>query len=204
VGRLERFGRDHGSIVLKPLNDCSGRGIVKLGPGGECEERRRLIGEAVTGQDGKGRYALAQKYLTAVDEGDKRVYLVGGEPVGIVNRTPRPGNFLANIHQGAKVAATQLEPREELIIHTIAPFLREHGILLAGADFIGGYLTELNITSPSAIRQINQVSGEQVERKIVDAMLERMGRDTTAVLKRQSFAAKVSTGSSGKRLIASS
>jgi len=173
--QLERFTIEHRSIVLKPLNDCSGRGISKI----DWDERgdfRAKIGEALTRSRGHGRFLVAQKFLPAVNEGDKRVYLVNGEPFGMVNRIPLPGAYLANIHQGAQCEPAELSARESQIINTIAPFLRDHGIFLAGADFIDGYLTELNITSPSAIRQINEVSGEQVQSKIVDAMLARAGR----------------------------
>lgn len=173
--RLARFARRHRTLVLKPLNDCSGRGIEKL----EWDARgnhRRQIEAALRGPDGKPRFVLAQLYLDAVIEGDKRVYLVDGQPLGMVNRIPQPGSFLANIHQGATSVATQLSAREDEIIRTIAPFLREQGILLAGADFIGGYLTELNITSPSAVRQINEVSGGHLHIGIVDAMLQRTKR----------------------------
>ena len=173
--QLERFAIEHQSLVLKPLNDCSGRGIVKI-DWDERGEFRRHIDEALMDSGGKPRFLLAQKYLPAVSQGDKRVYLVNGKPLGMVNRIPQPGSYLANIHQGAKSVATQLSARENYIIRTIAPFLRENGIMLAGADFIGGYLTELNITSPSAVRQINQVSGEAVQVGIVDAMLEDIAR----------------------------
>ena len=173
--QIESFTTEHRSVVLKPLNDCSGRGISKI----DWDERgdfRTQIGEALTGSNGNGRFLVAQKYLPAVSQGDKRVYLVKGEPVGMVNRVPLPGSYLANIHQGARCEPAQLSETEGHIIKTIAPFLLDHGIFLAGVDFIDGYLTELNITSPSAIRQINEVSGEQVQIKIVDAMLARTGR----------------------------
>jgi glutathione synthase len=175
--QLERFIIEHRSLVLKPLNDCSGRGISRI----DWDERgdfRRQVGEVLIAADGKPHFLVAQKYLPEVSRGDKRVYLVNGEPVGMVNRIPKPGSYLANIHQGARCEPTQLSAREDHIIKTIAPFLLEHGIFLAGADFIGGYLTELNITSPSAIRQINGVSGEQVQHRIVDAMLARISRKT--------------------------
>ena len=175
ANQLEQFTIEHRSVVLKPLNDCSGRGISRV----DWDERgdfRKQIGEALIDADGKTRFLVAQKYLPAVSQGDKRVYLVIGEAVGIVNRIPRPGSFLANIHQGAQCEHAELSARENHIINTIAPFLVEHGIFLAGADFIDGYLTELNITSPSAIRQINEVSGEQVQHSIVDAMLARIAR----------------------------
>ena len=173
--QLERFTIEHRSLVLKPLNDCSGRGISRI----DWDERgdfREQIGEALIDADGKARFLVAQKYLPAVSLGDKRVYLVNGEAVGMVNRIPQPGSYLANIHQGAQCEPAQLSARESHIIKTIAPFLLDHGIFLAGADFIDGYLTELNITSPSAIRQINDVSGEQVQHRIVDAMLARIDR----------------------------
>jgi glutathione synthase len=171
----ERFAIEYQSLVLKPLNDCSGRGISKV----DWDERgdfRERISEALVDSNGKPRFVVAQKYLPAVSRGDKRVYLVDGKAVGMVNRIPQPGSYLANIHQGAKCLPAQLSAREKHIIRTITPFLLEHGIFLAGADFIDGHLTELNITSPSAIRQINEVSGEQVQHKIVDAMLERILR----------------------------
>jgi len=175
AAQLARFTIKHRSLVLKPLNDCSGRGISKI-DWDEREDFREQIDQALIDSDGKPRFLVAQKFLPAVNQGDKRVYLVNGTPVGTVNRIPQAGSYLANIHQGAKCEATQLSSRENHIIRTIAPFLREQGIFLAGADFIDGYLTELNITSPSAIRQINAVSGEQVQHKIVTAMLETIAR----------------------------
>jgi glutathione synthase len=171
--QIERFAVEHRKVVLKPLNDCSGRGISKI----DLDERqdfRELIDEALIVSEGRPRFLVAQKYLSAVSEGDKRVFLVNGKPLGMVDRIPRAGSYLANIHQGARCLPAQLSVRENHIIRSIAPFLREHGIVLAGADFIGGYLTELNITSPSAIRQINEVSGAQLQNRIVDAMLERI------------------------------
>ena len=174
--QLKRFAVEHKSVVLKPLNDCSGRGIAKI----DWDERgdfRAQIDEALIDTDGKARFLVAQKYLPAVSQGDKRVYLVNGEAVGMVNRIPKPGSYLANIHQGAQCEPAQLSTRENHIISTIAPFLLDHGIFLAGADFIDGYLTELNITSPSAIRQINEVSGEQVQHRIVDAMLAKVASE---------------------------
>ncbi len=171
--QLEQFTLEHQHVVLKPLDDCSGRGILKV-DWDEHGNFRKQIKQALMEAEGKSRFLVAQKYLSAVSLGDKRVFLVDGEPVGAVNRIPKAGSFLANIHQGAKCLPARLNDREKKIIRAIAPFLREQGIFLAGADFIGGYLTELNITSPSAIRQINQVSGNQVQRRIVDAMLERL------------------------------
>jgi glutathione synthase len=172
--QIAEFVLKHQSIVLKPLNDCSGRGILKIDRD-EAGIFRDQISKTLSGSGGHPRFLVAQKFLPAVKHGDKRVYLLDGVPVGSVNRIPGPDGFLANIHQGAKCEAAELTARERHIIETIAPFLRGKGILLAGADFIDNYLTELNITSPSAVRQINQVSGVSVHRTIVDAMLRKIG-----------------------------
>jgi glutathione synthase len=180
--QIAEFTIEHQSVVLKPINDCSGRGISKI----DVDTRggfNKRIHAALLDSLGSPRILVAQKYLTEVSKGDKRVFLVDGKPLGIVNRIPKDGSYLANIHQGAKCEAAKLSGRENRIITTIAPFLREQGIYLAGADFIDGYLTELNITSPSAIRQINNVSGEQVQRRIVDAMLNRIGARKTRHLR---------------------
>ncbi len=174
LDQLAGFAREHRTIVLKPLNDCSGRDIRKVTFDDEGEFRVQLE-RAMLDAQGHPRFLLAQKFLPAVSHGDKRVYLVNGEPCGLVNRIPGQGGFLANIHQGAICVPGTLSAREDQIIATIAPFLRDHGIFLAGADFIGGYLTELNITSPSALRQINEVSRADVHRRVVDAMLGKMG-----------------------------
>jgi glutathione synthase len=85
-----------------------------------------------------------------------------------VNRLPRAGSFRANIHQGARVEATSLTDRERELIAAFGPLLAERGLELAGFDFIGGYVTEINVTSPSALRQINQVMGEHLERGMMD------------------------------------
>lgn len=173
--RLAEFTAAHREVVLKPLDDCSGRGISKLA----WDERgafRAEIEAALCDANDNPRYLMAQKYLGDVKKGDKRVFLVNGDPVGIVNRIPGPGRFLANIHQGATCEPAGLTGAERRIIDTIKTFLIDKGIFLAGADFIGGYLTELNITSPSAVRQINEVTGEVVEYRIVDAMLGKLHR----------------------------
>lgn len=180
--RLEDFLTEHGEIILKPLNDCSGRGIARISRDKQGRFRKQLS-DSVYDRHGQAHYVLAQKYLSEVNAGDKRVYLVDGSPVGMVNRVPKAGNFLANIHQGARCQTTELTEVENHAIQTIAPFLRQQGIFLAGADFIDGYLTELNITSPSAVRQINEVTGAAVHKSIVDAILARMQsrRDSSAI-----------------------
>jgi glutathione synthase len=168
---LEGFLRKHSDIIIKPLGECSGRGIERV----TLRNKERLSSLLVS-DDGTRRFVTAQKFLKAIKDGDKRVYLAGGEPVGMVNRVPSEGSYLGNIHQGAKCEATQLTPKEESAIKTIRPFLEEHGIFLVGLDFIDEQITEINITSPSAVRQINEVTGLEVHKEIVAKMLNRMGQ----------------------------
>ncbi len=172
---VEAFIEEHGTVVLKPLGDCSGRGIerVSTSESGWREKVRAFVGAGDI-----PRTVQAQVFLHAVAAGDKRVFLLNGKPIGAVNRVPRSDSYLANIHQGARVEATELITREQEAIARIAPMLERRGLMLVGADFIGGYLTELNITSPSAVRQINTVMGARLERDIVDAMLEAVSGAT--------------------------
>jgi len=170
--RLGAFVRLHGEAVIKPLDDCSGRGITFLRadhPDVDAE-----LASLLQDRNGRPRYLQAQAYLPAISDGDKRVYLVDGDVAGIVNRIPREGSRLGNIHQGARVEAAGLTDDEAACVAELKPWLQQHGLLLVGADFIGGRLTELNITSPSALRQINAVSGTHVERHIVDVLLAKI------------------------------
>jgi glutathione synthase len=164
--RLQSFLDTHGRIVLKPLDDCSGRGIELL-------DRRQAarLPEYIAAHG--GRHVMAQKFLPGVSAGDKRILLLEGEPIGAVNRVPQSPAHLANIHQGARIEATTLTARERAIIAAVQPLLLQHRLWLAGIDVIDGYLTEVNVTSPSAARQINQVSGTHIEVQMVD-FLERL------------------------------
>lgn len=162
VRRVAAFVAEHGRSILKPLEDCSGRGI------------RILADDAAVPAELGGAFVIVQRFIDAVVEGDKRIFLLDGEVLGAVNRIPRHRDALANIHQGATVAATTISARDREIVARVGPELLRRGVSMAGLDVIGGYLTEINVTSPSAARQINAVSGTHIERQIVDS-LERQG-----------------------------
>lgn len=174
---LKAFVEEHTDIVVKPLGECSGRGIQRV-----TRENVEDIKALLLDERGNRRFVTAQKFLEAIAEGDKRVYLVAGEPVGMVNRIPAKGGWLGNIHQGAKCEKTSLTPGERRAIEAIKPFLDAHDIFLVGLDLIGEKITEINITSPSAIRQINEVSGKNVHKVIVERMLARVGETTEPAL----------------------
>ena len=163
------FVREHEDVVVKPLNEFSGHGIVRY-----STRDSDLDAESVGGLVAHdGRHVLVQRFLPEVEAGDKRVMVIAGEPIGWVNRLPRPGSFRANIHQGARVEATTLTPRERELIEAFRPVLSARGLDMAGFDFIGGFVTEINVTSPSALRQINQVMGERLEGRVMDWLESR-------------------------------
>lgn len=158
------FVREHGDVVVKPLNEYSGHGIRRVRVPKTAFDSGLLESLAAK----SGHHVLLQRFLPEVEKGDKRVLVLDGEPLGWVNRVPRPGSFHANIHQGAAVEATDLAERERELIQAARPLLAERGLEITGFDFIGGWLTEINFTSPSALRQIDQVMGERLEERLVD------------------------------------
>ena len=163
---LAEFASKMERVVVKPLDDCSGRGIVML-KGNDPDLEAKLTARMPPG----GQFLMVQRHLPLVHKGDKRVFLAGGQVCGIVNRVPKDEDSLGNIHMGARCELATLTPREEETLRQIVPLLEAEGVLLAGVDFIGEELTEINLTSPSAMRQINEVSGGQREKEVVGAIL---------------------------------
>lgn len=163
--RIAAFVRHHGRAILKPLDQCSGRGIRLL-------QTEQDVPETLADE----RFVLVQQFIEAVRDGDKRIFLLDGQVLGAVNRVPKRPEDLANIHQGAMVVATTITARDHEIIAAVVPALHRLGLAMAGIDVIGGYLTEVNVTSPSAARQINAVSGTHIERQLVDYLERRAAR----------------------------
>jgi len=169
VARLEDFLHRLGRIVVKPLEDCSGRGIITL-EAGEPDRRRRLE-EAVAG----GRFVQAQRFLPEISEGDKRVLLLDGEILGAVRRLPPAGSFLSNVNAGGRCVACELTEADRAICARVGPWLAERGIVLAGVDIVGAHVLEINITSPSCLREMNEFYGERLERRVVAHLERRCG-----------------------------
>ncbi len=165
------FRARHGDIILKPLFGNGGAGVFHLRP--EDENLNALI-------EMFGTFfrepIIAQAYLPAVRDGDKRIILVDGEPVGAVNRVPPEGEARANMHVGARPTKTALTARDREICAAIGPALRERGLIFTGIDVIGGYLTEINVTSPTGIREIDRLDGVRLEALVWDAIEARLAR----------------------------
>jgi glutathione synthase len=166
---LKAFKADHGDVILKPLYGNGGAGVFRLTP-----EDRNLnsLYELFTGINREP--LIMQKFLPDVSAGDKRVILVDGEAVGGINRVPAAGETRSNMHVGGRPEATQLTDREREICAIIGPRLKEMGQVFVGIDVIGGWLTEINVTSPTGIQELERFDGVNIAAKIWEAVEARL------------------------------
>jgi glutathione synthase len=163
LGEIKAFRAAHGDIVMKPLFGAGGQAVFRIAPeDGNFGSLYDLF--AATFREPW----VVQRYLAAVREGDKRIILVDGEFAGAVNRIPQADDLRSNMVRGGAAAATELTPREHHICERLGPALRERGLLFAGIDVIGGFLTEVNVTSPTGIRAIAALGGPDVAARIWD------------------------------------
>ncbi|MCG8357249.1 MAG: glutathione synthase [Kiloniellales bacterium] len=163
------FRAEHGDIIIKPLFGNGGAGVFHVKP--EDENLNALL-EMFTSLFREP--VIVQRYLAEVRGGDKRIILVDGKPVGAVNRVPPPGEARANLHVGARPERSELDARDQLICEAIGPALQERGFIFVGIDVIGGYMTEINVTSPTGIQEINRFNGASLESEIWDAIEKRI------------------------------
>ncbi len=163
---LDRLG---GEMVIKPIGGCGGEGVLHLRAD---DSNLRSLLELATERE--TRHQMAQRYIPAVREGDKRIVLLEGEPIGAVLRVPLKDEVRANFHAGGRAQACEISERERQICAALRPALREHGILFAGIDVIGGYLTEVNVTSPTGIREIDKQSGTDIGGLLMQAIERRL------------------------------
>lgn len=175
AARIRAFAEAHGRVVLKPWDGNGGRGVMVSS--GEDPNLPAMI--EVLSEEGR-RAVLVQRYLPAIREGDKRIILIDGEPAGAMLRVPGPRDHRGNLHVGATVQATSLTDRERAICAALGPTLREEGLLFVGIDVIGGFLTEINVTSPTGIQEINRLDGVQLERQVMDAAIRRISAPAPA------------------------
>lgn len=165
--RLRGFASERGGrIVLKPWDGNGGRGVMITSA---TDRNLRSMVETLTA--GGVHYVIAQDYVEAVERGDKRILLFDGEPVGAINRIPTAGDYRANMHVGARVEAVDLDASDLQICEALRPSLVEWGMVFVGIDVIGGILTEINVTSPTGIREINSLYGLALEEDLVDRVL---------------------------------
>lgn len=152
-----------GAIVVKPVDGYGGLGIFVVRDG---DPNASSILETSTGAG--TRWTLAQKYLPEAVQGDKRIILADGQPVGAVLRVPANAEARGNLHVGGRAVKTMIDARDREIIAAVAPWLRDHGQILVGLDVIGGMLTEINITSPTGVRHAARLDGTNVAGRVLD------------------------------------
>ncbi len=167
---IQAFRREYGDVVMKPLYGNGGAGVFKLT--GDDPNFGSLF-DMFTAMSREPW--MIQRFLPQVSEGDKRIILVDGEPLGAVNRVPQAGDIRANMVRGGAAETTQLSAREREICSRIGPTLKERGLLFTGIDVIAGNLTEINVTSPTGIRAIKRLGGPDLAVAIWDAIEAKRG-----------------------------
>jgi len=159
-GFLDEVG---GAIIIKPLGKCGGEGIFYLKKG---DKNINVLLETSTSF---GReYIMAQRYLPEIKDGDKRIILLNGEPVGAVSRIPQDDEHRGNIHVGGEGFKCELTKRDRELCSMIAPRLKKDGLYFVGLDVIGKWITEINVTSPTCLVEINRLDGLKTEGMIID------------------------------------
>ena len=168
LATLKDFRARHGDVILKPLYGNGGAGVFKLR---QDDSNLASLHEMFTGINREP--LIMQKFLPDVSKGDKRVILVDGEPVGAINRVPAAGETRSNMHVGGRPEKVELTARDLEICAAIGPLLREKGQIFVGIDVIGDWLTEINVTSPTGLQELERFDGTNVTAKIWEAIEAR-------------------------------
>jgi glutathione synthase len=168
--QIDAFRAKHKDIIVKPLFGNGGAGVFHITPEDEnlnslIELFSELYREPI----------MVQAYLPDVRKGDKRIILVDGKPVGAINRVPAEGEARSNMHVGGVAEKSMLTPREREICDRIGPELKKRDLIFVGIDVIGDYMTEINVTSPTGLQEINRFDGSKLESLIWDAIETRLG-----------------------------
>ena len=165
VDAIRAFRREHKDIIVKPLFGNGGAGVFRIKPDDEN------LGALLEMHFARSREPLMiQRYEPAVRQGDKRIILVDGEPMGVINRVPAEGEARSNMHVGGRPEKAVLSARDREICEAIGPTLRSQGMIFVGIDVIGDYLTEINVTSPTGIQEIARFDGVDLSAAIWDVI----------------------------------
>jgi glutathione synthase len=172
MANMAAFAAEHGKIVVKPLHGMGGKSIFVTEPG---DKNMSVIFETLT--DYGSQFAIVQRYLPEIaSTGDSRVLLIDGEPVRYaLARIPLPSDNRGNLAAGAKGVGRELNDRDRWLAGQIGPVLAERGMVLVGIDVIGGFVTEINVTSPTGIRELDQQFGLNIGDMVIAALERRIG-----------------------------
>lgn len=167
---LRAFLAEHGHAVVKPLDSMGGRSIFAMV---ESDPNRNVILETLT--EGETRFVMAQRYIPEIADGDKRILLIDGEPVErLLARVPAADDFRGNLVLGARGEGRELGVRDRWIAEEVGPELKRRGVVFAGLDVIGDYLTEVNVTSPTGIRELEKEYGLDIAGSVLAAIERRL------------------------------
>jgi glutathione synthase len=166
---IRRFRKEHGDIIIKPLYGNGGAGVFRLA--GADENLGALLEIFETAY--RGEPYVIQRYLPDVRQGDKRIILVDGAAVGAINRVPAEGEARSNMHVGGRPEPIAMTARDREICEAIGPTLKARGLIFVGIDVIGSYLTEINVTSPTGIREVKRFGGPDIAALVWDAIEAR-------------------------------
>ncbi len=169
---LEEFLHLHGDIIVKPLNGMGGASVFRVR---QQDPNLHVILETIT--DNGRRSAMAQRYIPEISAGDKRILLIDGEPFPhALARIPAAGETRGNLAAGATGVGVDLSKRDRWICSQVGPTLRERGLLFVGLDVIGDYLTEINVTSPTCIRELDAQYGADIAGRLMDTIARRLNK----------------------------
>src|SRR5918993_5793290 len=172
IDRLKAFMNElGGEMIVKPLDGCGGSGVFYLN---QQDRNTTAILEAAT--DNGRRLIMGQRYLPEIRQGDKRIIVLNGEPLGAVLRVPLESEIRGNIHVGGQCVKTELSARDREICDDLSSLLIADGLYFVGLDVIGNFLTEVNVTSPTGIQEINALNGVRLESNVIDFVEEQVKR----------------------------
>jgi glutathione synthase len=166
---IKAFRAEHTDIIVKPLYGNGGAGVFHVTPDDENLNALLEMFEGISREP-----VMVQRYIPEVRQGDKRIILVDGEAVGVILRVPQAGEARSNMHVGGQAIKEALNDRDREICAAIGPTLRDKGLIFVGIDVIGDYLTEINVTSPTGLQEINRFDGACLESDIWDAIERRI------------------------------
>ena len=170
---IRNFMEEHSEIILKPLDGMGGASVFRISA---TDPNLNVVMETLTNH--QRRYAMAQRYIPEISVGDKRVLVIDGTPAPFsLARIPAPGETRGNLAVGATGVGRPLSDRDRWICEQVGPALKDRGVLFAGLDIIGEYLTEINLTSPTGIRELDAIYEENISKWLLNAIEQKLSTD---------------------------
>ena len=171
--KIDAFIEEQKEIIIKPLDGMGGHSIFYIN---QNDSNRNVILENLTLNEKK--FVMAQRYIPEIKEGDKRILIIDGNPIPYaLARIPQEGDPRGNLAKGALAKGIELSERDKYIVDSITPFLKREGIIFAGIDVIGKYLTEINVTSPTCIRELDKIYNMNIAKNLLDCLEKKISHE---------------------------